>query len=74
MHEDVWGTGYIDPRFLDLDASSRLVVRLSPQPLSPPNIIRVTHFLRGWPGLRAGEVNIIVITGTRIPTILLSSL
>jgi hypothetical protein len=34
-HEDVWGSGCIDPRFLDLGTSWRLVVSFTPRPLYP---------------------------------------
>jgi hypothetical protein len=34
-HEDVWGSGCTDPRFLDLGTSCRWVVTVTPQPLYP---------------------------------------
>jgi hypothetical protein len=34
-HEDVWGSGYIDTRFLDLVTSWRWMVNFTPWPLYP---------------------------------------
>jgi hypothetical protein len=34
-HEDVWGSGCVDPRFLDLGTSWRRMVSFTPQPLYP---------------------------------------
>jgi hypothetical protein len=34
-HEDVWGSGYINPYFLDLGTSWRQVVSFTPRPLYP---------------------------------------
>jgi hypothetical protein len=34
-HEGVWGSGYIDPYFLDLGTSWRWVVSFTPRPLYP---------------------------------------
>jgi hypothetical protein len=35
-YEGVWGSGYINPRFLDLGTSWRWVVNFTPWPLYPP--------------------------------------
>jgi hypothetical protein len=72
-HEDVWGSGCIDPRFLDLGTSWRSVVSFTPRPL----------YLRGKSSRypldtrldgpqsrygRCGEEKILDHTGTRTPT------
>jgi hypothetical protein len=36
LHEDVWGSGWINPRILDLGTSWRLVVSFTPRPLYIP--------------------------------------
>jgi hypothetical protein len=33
--EGVWGSGYIDPHFLDLSSSWRLAISFTPRPLYP---------------------------------------
>jgi hypothetical protein len=52
-HEDVWGSGCIDPHVLDLGTSWRWVVSFMPWPLyprgkSPPD----THCIGSWMGPR----------------------
>jgi hypothetical protein len=51
-HEDVWGSGCIDPHFLDLDTIWRWVVSFTPLPLHPR--ARGTHCVGGWVGPRGG--------------------
>jgi hypothetical protein len=53
-HEDVWGSGCIDPRFLDLGTSWRWVVSFTPRPLYPRERAPGTHWIRGWVNPRAG--------------------
>jgi hypothetical protein len=53
-HEDVWGSGCIDPHFLDLGTSLRWVVSFTPLPLYPRERAPGTHFKGGWVDPRAG--------------------
>jgi hypothetical protein len=67
-HEGVWGSGCIDPHFLDLGTSWRGVVSFSPRSLNPryPLDSRL-----GGPQNRSGrreEGKILDHTGTRTPT------
>jgi hypothetical protein len=48
------GSGCIDPHFLHLDTSWRLVVCFTPQPFYPQGNIPGTHWIGGWVGPRAG--------------------
>jgi hypothetical protein len=67
-HEDVWGSGCIDPHFLDLGTSWRWVVSFTALPLYP----RYPFYRRlDGPQSRSGrygEVKIFYPTGTRTPT------
>jgi hypothetical protein len=53
-HENVWGSGCIDPHFLDLGISWRWVVSFTPLPLYPWERAPGTHFIGGWVDPRAG--------------------
>jgi hypothetical protein len=53
-HEDGWGSGCIDPCFLDLGTSLRWVVSFSPQLLYPGERDPGTHSIGCWVGPRAG--------------------
>jgi hypothetical protein len=53
-HEDVWGSGYIDPRILDLGTSPIWVVTSPPCRFTPGKIAPDTHWIGGWMGCRAG--------------------
>jgi hypothetical protein len=72
-HEGVWGSGCINPHFLDLDNSWRSVVSFTPLPLYR----RYTLDSRlGGPQSRSGqrgEKKILDSIGTRIPTLRSSS-
>jgi hypothetical protein len=57
-HEGAWGSGCIDPCFLDLSISWRWIVSFTPRPPYPlreraPGI----HSIRGWVDLSAGLDN-----------------
>jgi hypothetical protein len=49
-HENVWGSGCVDSRFLDLDSSWRWVVSFTP----PGERALGTHLIGGWVNPRAG--------------------
>jgi hypothetical protein len=57
-HEGVWGSGCIDPGFLDLGTWWRWVVSFTPQPLYPREKAPSTHWIGGWVGPRAGLDNV----------------
>jgi hypothetical protein len=73
LHEGVWGSACIDPRFLDLGASWRRMVSFTPRPLNLRGKSRRYPLYKrlGGPqnrsGRRGGE-EILNPTGTRIPT------
>jgi hypothetical protein len=52
--ECVWGSGRIDPHFLDLGTCWRWVVSFTPVPLYPGESAPGTHWIRGWVGPRTG--------------------
>jgi hypothetical protein len=56
-HERIWGSGCIDPYFLDLSTSWRWVVSFTAQPLYPVERAPGTHWIEGWVDLRAGLDN-----------------
>jgi hypothetical protein len=71
-HEDVWGSGCIDPHFLDLGTSWRWVVSFAPLPLYPRERAPTTHFIGCWVDPRAGlddmeKWKIVYPKGTRTP-------
>jgi hypothetical protein len=77
-HEGVWGSGCIDPHFLDLGTSWRWVVSFTPRPLYPrgksPRYPLYRRF--GGPQNRSGqhgEEEILTPTATRTPTLRSSS-
>jgi hypothetical protein len=47
-HEDVWGSGCIDPRFLDLGTSWRRMVSFTPRSLYPCESVPGIHCIGGW--------------------------
>jgi hypothetical protein len=53
-HEGVWGSGCIDPHFLDLGTSWRWVVSFTPLSLYPREGAPCTYWIGGWMGPRAG--------------------
>jgi hypothetical protein len=53
-HEDIKGSGGIDPRFLDVSTSWRWVVRFTSLPLYPRGKSFGTHWIGGWMGPTAG--------------------
>jgi hypothetical protein len=53
-HEDVRGSGCIDPRILDLRKSWGWLVNFTPQPLYPRGNWFHTHWIKGWVGPRTG--------------------
>jgi hypothetical protein len=53
-HEGVWGSGCIDPHFLDLGTSWRRVVSFTLRPLYPRERAAGTHCIGGWVEPRAG--------------------
>jgi hypothetical protein len=64
-HEGVWGSGCIDPHFLDLGTSWRWVVSFTPRPLYPRYPL---DRMLGEPWSRSGrrgEEQILAPTGTR---------
>jgi hypothetical protein len=69
----MWGSGCIDPHFLDLGTSWRWVVSFTPRPPYPQEkspLYPLDRRLGGphsWSG-RHGEVKILASTRTRIPT------
>jgi hypothetical protein len=72
-HEGVWGSGCIDPHFLDLGTSWRWVVSFTPLPLYPRGKSPRYPLDRRLGGPqsqsgRRGEVKILALTGTRTPT------
>jgi hypothetical protein len=72
-HEGVWGSGCIDPHFLDLSTSWRWVVSFTPLPLFPRRKSPWYPLDKnlGWSQSRSGrrgEKKIVDTTGTRIPT------
>jgi hypothetical protein len=72
-HEGVWGSGCIDPHFLDLGASWRWVVSFTPRPLYPRRKSPRYPLDRrlGGPQSRSGRRGadkILDLTGTRTPT------
>jgi hypothetical protein len=52
--EGAWGSGYIDPHFLDLGISWRWVARFTPLALTLGERATDTHWIGGWIGPRAG--------------------
>jgi hypothetical protein len=52
-HEGVWGSGYIDPHFLDHGTCWRWVANITPQPLNPWEKSSGTRWIGGWLGPRA---------------------
>jgi hypothetical protein len=71
-HEDVWGSGCIDPHFLDLGTSWSRQLH-APAALLPYSLGRRLHGPQSRSG-RHGEVKIIGPTGTRTPSHWSSSL
>jgi hypothetical protein len=72
-HEDVWGSGCIDPRILDLGTSRRWVVSSTPRQLYPWGMSPWYPLDRRLGGLqnRSGRCGIeknLASTGTRTPT------
>jgi hypothetical protein len=69
-HEGVWGSGCIDPCFLDLSTNWRWVVRFTPQPLYPRGknpwypLARRLGGPQSWSGWR-GEEKILDRTKTQ---------
>jgi hypothetical protein len=53
-HEGVWGSGCIDPHFLDLGTSRRWVVSFMDRPLYPKERAAGTHWREDWVGPRCG--------------------
>jgi hypothetical protein len=53
-HEDLWGSGCIDPHFLDLNTSWRWVVSFTHRPLYPRERAPSTHCIGGWVDPSAG--------------------
>jgi hypothetical protein len=53
-NEGAWGSGRIDPHFLDLGTSWRWVISFTSRPLNPPGISPGTHWTGGWGDPRAG--------------------
>jgi hypothetical protein len=53
-HEGVWGSGYINPRVLDLGTSWRWVVSFTPRPLYRGERAPDTHWIGGWVDPRVG--------------------
>jgi hypothetical protein len=53
-HEDICGSGCIDPNFLDLGISWSWVVSFTPLPLYPRERVPSTHFIGSWVDPRAG--------------------
>jgi hypothetical protein len=51
-HEGVWGSGYIDPRILDLDTGWRCMVSFTCRPLYLRK--KEPHWIRSWVGPRMG--------------------
>jgi hypothetical protein len=51
-HEGVWGSGFIDPRFLDLGTSWRWSAS-HPGPFTPREGAPGTHWIGGWVDRRA---------------------
>jgi hypothetical protein len=49
-HEGVWGSGCIDPAFLDLGTSWRWMVSSCPGRFTPAERVNGTHWLGGWVG------------------------
>jgi hypothetical protein len=73
-HEDVWRSGSIDPRILDLGTSLRWVISFTPRPFYPKGKIpRYPSNRRlGWPQNRSGrrgDMENLTPTGTRTPTL-----
>jgi hypothetical protein len=52
------GDGCINPHFLDLGITWRLVVSFTPLPLYPGKRSPRTHWIGGWVDLRAGLDNV----------------
>jgi hypothetical protein len=52
-HEDNWGSGCIDPRFVDLGTNWRWVVSFTPRLLYPQRKSPCTHWIGVWVNLRA---------------------
>jgi hypothetical protein len=58
-HEDICGSGYIEPWFLDLGTSwRRWVVSFTPRPLYLWERAPGTHWMGDWLGLRAGQEDV----------------
>jgi hypothetical protein len=57
-HEGVRGSECIDPHFLDLGTSWRLVVSFTPLPLYPRERAPGTHLIGGWVEPRADVDNV----------------
>jgi hypothetical protein len=53
-HEDAWGSGCIDPHYLDRGTSWRSVVSCTPRPLEPQGKSPGTNWIGGWVDPRAG--------------------
>jgi hypothetical protein len=53
-HEGVWGSGCVDPHFLDLGTSWRWVVSFTPRRFTRGERAHGTHWIGGWAGPRAG--------------------
>jgi hypothetical protein len=53
-HEGVWGSGCIDPHFLDIGTTWRWVVSFTPRPLYPGERAPGTRYIRGWVDPRTG--------------------
>jgi hypothetical protein len=70
-HESLWGSGSMDPRFLDSGTRWRWVVsfrRLPPPPLSQPHLTSPHLTSPHSRSEQFGEVKILYPTETRIPT------
>jgi hypothetical protein len=52
-HEDVWRSGYIDPRILNLSTTCRCVVSFGR--FTPGERVSDKYWIRVWMGPRAGE-------------------
>jgi hypothetical protein len=57
-HKGVWGSGCIDPYFLDLSTSWRLVVSFTTRQLYPSKRAPDSHWIEGWVDPRAGLDNL----------------
>jgi hypothetical protein len=69
-HESVWGSGYINSRFLDIGARGKWSVHPSCR-FTPAETAIGIHWTGGWVGPRTvwtrGEEKILIFTGIRTP-------